>query len=150
MEHKVAPPLQHALVLFDRHCTPRLRDIPLQLLPERWRELMLEHQNNNWLDSVYTPRPKIMLPQISSLSTPDLGPKRAKQRRKNVAKKSFNSTEDDEPTAANSTAESSQNLTDTHVVSHVKAGQQQETEKPTEQSVVEVIEEVVEDQVCQF
>ena len=46
---------------------------------------MLEHQNNNWLDTISTPRPKIKLQPIAPHpSSPfDLpGPKRAKPRRK--------------------------------------------------------------------
>lgn len=63
----------------------------MRFLPDRWRELMLEHQNNNWLETITTPRPKIKLQPIAPHpSTPlDLpGPKRAKPRRKRARENS--------------------------------------------------------------
>ncbi len=41
--NKVAPPIHHSIQPFDRYSTTALCDVPPNLLPERWREIMLNH-----------------------------------------------------------------------------------------------------------
>ena len=43
LENKVAPPIHHNIQPFDRYSTTALCDVPPNLLPERWREMMLVH-----------------------------------------------------------------------------------------------------------
>lgn len=43
MEHKMAPPILHVLQPFDPLAMARLCDVPPPLLPQRWRELMVNY-----------------------------------------------------------------------------------------------------------
>lgn len=69
MENKVAPAVHHALQPFDRFSMKKLCDIEPSLLPDRWRELMLNHlgaHHRSKMKSSFALRPQ--LPKTLSFS----------------------------------------------------------------------------------